>query len=103
MGNARNSINVLSSDIVIACGMGAGTASEITLALKSNKKVILLNDEEESKIFFKNLSPLNVYIVDSLVEALKTAREVLMLATNVDNLEHKQGTEPLREYKRETC
>jgi len=26
MGNARNSINVLSSDVVIACGMGIGTA-----------------------------------------------------------------------------
>jgi len=40
-----------SSDVVIACGMGAGTASEIALALKGNKKVILLNDEE-SKCFF---------------------------------------------------
>lgn len=84
MGNARNCINVLSSDIVIACGMGAGTASEITLALKANKKVIILNDDEESKIFFKNLSPLNVYVVSSLVQALKTAREVLVLATKVD-------------------
>src|SRR4028119_2317735 len=32
MGNARNNINVLSSDVVIACGMGAGTASEVALA-----------------------------------------------------------------------
>jgi len=32
--------------------MGAGTASEIALALKGNKKVILLNDNEESKCFF---------------------------------------------------
>jgi len=63
--NARNNINVLSSDVVIACGMGAGTASEIALALKGNKKVILLNDNEESKCFFKTLSPQNVYIVDS--------------------------------------
>ncbi len=52
MGNARNNINVLSSDVVIACGMGAGTASEIALALKQNRKVILLNDNEESKCFF---------------------------------------------------
>jgi uncharacterized protein (TIGR00725 family) len=41
MGNARNNINVLSSDVVIACGMGAGTASEVALALKNQKKVIL--------------------------------------------------------------
>ncbi|MGV0105294.1 P450 cytochrome [Nostoc sp. DSM 114160] len=42
MGNSRNNINVLSSDLVIACGIGAGTASEIALALKANKQVILL-------------------------------------------------------------
>jgi len=73
MGNARNNINVLSSDVVIACGMGAGTASEIALALKGNKKVILLTDNAESKGFFKQLSPQNVYIVDSPGEALKMA------------------------------
>src|SRR5262245_66267403 len=44
MGNARNNINILSSDVVIACGDGgAGTASEIALALKSKKHVVLLN------------------------------------------------------------
>ncbi len=43
MGNARNCINVLSSDIVVACPGGAGTLSEIALALKNNKTVILMN------------------------------------------------------------
>jgi uncharacterized protein (TIGR00725 family) len=38
MGNARNYINVLTSDVIVACGAGgAGTASEIALALKSDK------------------------------------------------------------------
>jgi uncharacterized protein (TIGR00725 family) len=77
MGNARNNINVLSSNVVIACGMGAGTASEIALALKVSKKVILLNNSEASKSFFKNLSPQNVYIVDSPGEAIKTAEDIL--------------------------
>lgn len=77
MGNARNNINVLSSDVVIACGMGAGTASEISLALKGSKKVILLNDNEESQSFFKKLSPPNVYIVNSSGEAIKTAKDIL--------------------------
>lgn len=71
MGNARNNINVLSSKVIIACGMGAGTASEIALALKVNKKVILLNDDEKSKSFFKQLSPENVYIVNNPEEAIK--------------------------------
>jgi uncharacterized protein (TIGR00725 family) len=43
MGSARNNINVLSSDVIIACGMGAGTTSEIMLALKAEKPLILLN------------------------------------------------------------
>lgn len=78
MGDARNNINVLSSDVVIACGMGAGTASEIALALKGNKKVILLNDNEESKSFFKKLSPENVYVVNSPSEAIKIAEDILV-------------------------
>lgn len=43
MGSARNAINVLSSDIVVACSGGAGTVSEIALALKAGKTVVLLN------------------------------------------------------------
>ncbi len=65
MGNARNQINVLSSDVVIACGMGTGTASEIALALKAEKKVILLSNHKESKVFFQNLAPTNILIAES--------------------------------------
>jgi uncharacterized protein (TIGR00725 family) len=43
MGSARNSINVLSSNVVVACCGGAGTISEIALALKHGKPVILMN------------------------------------------------------------
>ena len=43
MGSARNAINVLSSDIVVACVGGPGTVSEIALALKHGKRVITLN------------------------------------------------------------
>jgi uncharacterized protein (TIGR00725 family) len=42
MGNARNAVNVLTSDVVVACGDGgAGTASEIALAVKSRKPLVL--------------------------------------------------------------
>ena len=37
VGQARNAINVLSSQVVIACGWGAGTLSEIAFALKLGK------------------------------------------------------------------
>jgi len=57
MGNARNCINVLSSNIVVACPGGLGTLSEIALALKSGKTVILLNFDEGKpfELYNKNL------------------------------------------------
>ncbi len=42
MGDARNVINVMSSDVVIACPGALGTLSEIVLALKHDKHVITL-------------------------------------------------------------
>lgn len=47
MGNARNTINVLSSHVVVACPGGAGTLSEIALALKVGRPVVLLNFEAD--------------------------------------------------------
>ncbi len=46
MGDGRNVINVLSSDVVIACPGGLGTLSEIALALKHDKRVILLGRDK---------------------------------------------------------
>ncbi len=77
MGNARNNINVLSSHVVIACGMGAGTASEIALALKSGKPVILLTNNHSSKTFFQQLAAENVYLVDRVENAIATIQTIL--------------------------
>ena len=43
MVDARNLVNVLSSDVVVACRGSAGTISEVALALKNGKRVILLD------------------------------------------------------------
>jgi uncharacterized protein (TIGR00725 family) len=75
MGNARNNINVLSSDVVIACGMGAGTASEIALAIKGNKSVILLNCDEKSKSFFMSLK--DVAIAATPQAAIQQAKQII--------------------------
>ncbi|MCT7987314.1 TIGR00725 family protein [Laspinema olomoucense] len=77
IGSARNNINVLTSDVVIACGMGTGTASEIALALKAGKPVILLNDSRESHQFFTRLSHEQVISVQSPEEAIARVREIL--------------------------
>jgi uncharacterized protein (TIGR00725 family) len=42
MGNARNVINVLSSDVVVALPGGPGTLSEIALARKTGRPLVLL-------------------------------------------------------------
>ena len=77
LGNARNNINVLSSDVVIACGMGTGTASEVALALKNQKKVILLNENKEGQQFFRSLSPENILIANTPEKAIELAKKII--------------------------
>ncbi len=77
MGSARNNINVLSSDVVIACGMGTGTASEVALALKGNKKAVLLSDNPESQLFFKSLAAENLLIAKTPSDAVEIVKKVL--------------------------
>jgi uncharacterized protein (TIGR00725 family) len=77
MGSARNNINVLSSTVVIACGIGAGTASEVALALKANKSVILLSEHPESQQFFKSLSTQSVFIAQTPVDAIAIVKDLL--------------------------
>jgi uncharacterized protein (TIGR00725 family) len=56
MGDARNVINVLTSDVIVACGVeGPGTLSEVALALKTEKTVILLQASEPARAFFRSL------------------------------------------------
>jgi len=69
MGNARNCINVLSSDIVVACPGGLGTLSEIALALKNSKAVILLNFDGEKA--------LELYNTKNLLHYAKTPEQVI--------------------------
>ncbi|MEE9294091.1 MAG: TIGR00725 family protein [Phycisphaerae bacterium] len=50
LGDARNVVNILSSDVVIACPGSAGTLSEVALALKNKKRVILLGFDAGSAL-----------------------------------------------------
>jgi uncharacterized protein (TIGR00725 family) len=57
MGDARNAINVLSSDVVVACGVeGPGTASEVALALKAGRPTVLLAASPEAAAFFRSVA-----------------------------------------------
>ena len=80
MGNARNNINVLSSDVIVACGQGGpGTASEIALALKAGKPVILLAAALLTRSYFQDLGKEQVLIADSPTEAIAHIKKYLHL------------------------
>lgn len=80
IGNARNNINVLSSDIVVACGGRLGTVSEIALAIKANKQVILLNPPASLQNFFQNLSEFQVYVAATSQDVMQIIREILQMS-----------------------
>lgn len=77
MGSGRNYISVLSSHVIVVLGMAAGTASEVALALKSRKKVILLNQDEITIRFFKNLGSYNVLVSKTVDETIKHIKDFL--------------------------
>jgi uncharacterized protein (TIGR00725 family) len=83
MGDARNVINVLTSDVVVACAVeGPGTASEVALGLKVGKPVVLLQPDAAAAAFFRALPS-----AGRLFECA-TPRQVAQL------LEHELGIAP---------
>lgn len=77
LGMARNAVNVLSSDVVFACGRGgSGTASEVALALKGGKPVVLLAATPEAVAFYRQLDP-RVRAAGTPEEALSLGRKIL--------------------------
>jgi uncharacterized protein (TIGR00725 family) len=78
MGSARNAINVLSSNVVIACGIGgAGTLSEIALAIKAGKPVVLLNADEAGRMFLHRIGGDLVRVAESPDGAIRLAHGLL--------------------------
>jgi uncharacterized protein (TIGR00725 family) len=57
IGEARNAVNVLSSDVVVACGVeGPGTASEVALALRLGRPTVLLAPASAAVQFFQEIA-----------------------------------------------
>lgn len=55
LGEGRNNLIVLSSAALVVCGMSAGTASEVSLALRGGKPVVLVRPRAETTAFFASL------------------------------------------------
>lgn len=71
MRAGRNYIEILTSDIIIACGIGAGTSSEISLAIKPKRKIILVGLDDICNDFYKKLAPNQVFLAKDYIEAIK--------------------------------
>jgi uncharacterized protein (TIGR00725 family) len=79
MRSGRNYINILSSDIVIACGMNHWTSSEVSLAIKPWKQIILVWTSEITNNFYKELAPKQIYI------AVNSNEAICMIKTIIEN------------------
>ncbi|MBI5136509.1 MAG: LOG family protein [Nitrospirae bacterium] len=74
LGSARNNVNVLTSNVIVACGAGLGTVSEIALALKAEKPVVLLACGPETHALFNKLAPHWAQPVDTPEQAFEAVR-----------------------------
>ena len=74
LGEARNNVLVLSSIAVVVCGMSAGTAAEVTLAVKAKRPIVLLRPTPETFAFFDRLSAGGVLAARSVEEAIDMVR-----------------------------
>lgn len=92
MGSGRNVINVLSSHILVVIGMAAGTASEVSLAIKAGKKVILLRQDEITIRFFKNIGTYKVIVANTIEETVQIIRDYVRVTPQAPM----KGKEPSR-------
>jgi len=77
MGAARNIINVLASDVVVACRGTGGTLSEIAMALRAGRPVVLL-DFDPGESFLNAGSPHPKWVLaQTPQEAVARIREYL--------------------------
>jgi len=84
LGNSRNCVNVLSSDIVIVCGTGLGTVSEASLALKTDKPTGFICMNEQDFSFFSRLSHKAMYFGNSVDKIMEWTFEWVKQRNSLD-------------------
>ena len=77
LGGGRNNINILTSHVIVVCGMSAGTASEVSLAIKADKHIILLNPDEVTVQFFKKIGTYKITIAKTVNETVGLVKNFL--------------------------
>jgi uncharacterized protein (TIGR00725 family) len=81
LGEARNVINVLSSDVVCVCGMSAGTASEVALALKIGRPTVLIAPSAASDRFWRSLASPALHVTSTVDDAVRLIERLTAAAT----------------------
>jgi len=77
MGGIRNQINILSSHVIVAIGMSSGTASEVSLAIKADKRVILLQQDELTTHFFLKIGSHRLVEASDIAQAISEIKKIL--------------------------
>lgn len=77
MGGIRNQINILSSHVIVAIGMSSGTASEVSLAIKADKRVILLQQDELTVRFFLNIGAHRLVEAKDIAQAIDEIKKII--------------------------
>jgi hypothetical protein len=79
LGDARNAVNVLSSDVVVACGMESpGTASEVALALAAGRPLVLVGASAAALAFVREIAGMRpVHVAADAAEAFEVIRREL--------------------------
>jgi uncharacterized protein (TIGR00725 family) len=77
LGEARNVLNIMSSRVVFVCGMSSGTASEIALALKVGRHIILVAPDELSASFWRSVCSETLHIVDTPSDGVLRAKQLI--------------------------
>jgi uncharacterized protein (TIGR00725 family) len=71
LGEARNAVNALTSDVVVACGAGGpGTASEVALAMKAGRPTVLLAPSAGAAAFFGEIRSKGLLLTADTPEAV---------------------------------
>jgi uncharacterized protein (TIGR00725 family) len=79
IGSARNNINALSSHVVVVVGMAAGTASEVALAIKANKKIIFFRQDDLTIQFFRKLGSYRIITVDTVDDVIDQVKDFISM------------------------
>ena len=83
MGHARNVINILSSQVIIACGLGAGTLSEVAFAIKLRKPLILMQASMSLQSHLSQITTTPLPVAMTVDEAVRMTYQFLESANEL--------------------